>query len=62
MVFFLFFPENRIRYFMQQETICMKCQILFSGKNIYKKIFQNVVCWIFTQSAKRGGDSSAYQP
>ena len=25
-----------------KETICMKCQILFSRKN--KKIFQNVVC------------------
>ena len=40
--FFLFFPENRIWYFMQidiscklspLETVCMKCQILFSGKN-----------------------------
>ena len=29
MIFFLIFPENRIR----QETICMKCQILFPGKN-----------------------------
>ena len=51
MLFFLFFPENRIWHFMQivslgdnlhemsnpvfweKETICMKCQILFSGKN-----------------------------
>ena len=37
-IFFLFFsPENRIWYFMQtvnpMETICMKCQIQFSGKN-----------------------------
>ena len=36
MLFFLFFPENRIWHFMQivsLETICMKCQILISGKN-----------------------------
>ena len=32
MIFFLFFPENRIRHFIK-ETICMKCHILFSGKN-----------------------------
>ena len=24
-----------------------KCEILFSGKNKKKKIFQNVVCWNF---------------
>ena len=28
-IFFLFFPENN----KSLETICMKCQILFSGKN-----------------------------
>ena len=28
-----------------KETICMKCQSLYSGK--IWKIFQNVVCWIF---------------
>ena len=33
MIFFSFSLENRIRYFMQKETICMKRQILFSGKN-----------------------------
>ena len=36
--FFLFYPENRIWYFMQiasNETFCMKCQILFSGKKKY---------------------------
>ena len=27
------FPENRIWHFMQIVSICMKCQILFSGKN-----------------------------
>ena len=34
-IFFLFFSENRLWHFMQivQETICMKCQSLFSGKN-----------------------------
>ena len=30
----------------------MKCQNLFSGKNKKKYIFQNVVCWKFTQNAK----------
>ena len=40
MIFLLFFPENRIWHFLQivsitpLEAICMKCQILFSGKNI----------------------------
>ena len=32
----IFSPENRIRHFMQtvsKEKICMKCQILFAGKN-----------------------------
>ena len=34
--FFLLFPENRIWHFMQlvSLTICMECQILFSGKNL----------------------------
>ena len=33
-IFFLFFPENGIWYFMQiGDTIYMKYQILFSGKN-----------------------------
>ena len=27
------------------DNFCMNCQILFYGKN--KKIFQNVVCWMF---------------
>ena len=42
-IFFLFFPENRIRHFMQivSETICMKSQILFSGKN--KKNITNLL-------------------
>ena len=40
LMIFLFFPENRIWHFLQivsitpLEAICMKCQILFSGKNI----------------------------
>ena len=44
MINFLFFPENRIWYFMQiasigpLQTICMKCQNLFQGK--LRKIFQ----------------------
>ena len=33
-----------------EETICMKCEILFSGK--IKKIFQNVVCWSFYLACK----------
>ena len=33
------------------ETICMKCQILFSGKN-KKKCHQFVVCWINPESDK----------
>ena len=33
--FLLFSPENRNTHFMQiVSTICMKCQILFSGENI----------------------------
>ena len=34
----IFFHEYRFSHFMQIETICMKCQILFSGKN-EKNIF-----------------------
>ena len=30
------------------ETICMKCQSLFSGKN--NKIFEIVICWFFLPS------------
>ena len=44
MKFFLFFLKNRD--LTPQETICMKCQILFSRKN-NKKIFQNTVYWTF---------------
>ena len=40
-VFFLFFPEK-------QETICMKCQILFSGKN--KK---NIINWPSAENSQR---------
>ena len=35
----------------QLETICMKCQFLFSGK-IRKKYDQCVVCWNSPESAK----------
>ena len=44
-IFFLFFPENSFDIsckLSSLETICMKYQNLFSGKN--KKIFQTVVC------------------
>ena len=33
------------------ETICMKCQILVSGKN-KKKYHQYVICWISPESGK----------
>ena len=33
-----------------KETVCMKCQILFSRIN--KKIFQNVICWNFYPACK----------
>ena len=41
MIIFLFYPQNRLWYFMQTVslTVCMKCQILFSGKN-KKKYFK----------------------
>ena len=38
--FHIFFSENNIGHFMQTvflETVCMKCQILFSEKNNNKK-------------------------
>ena len=53
MMFFLFFSENRVWHFIklsQMETICMKCQNLFSGKN--KKKYFKMSSEIFTQSAK----------
>ena len=34
------------------ETVCIKCQILFSGKNKKKKNFKMLLAEIFTQSAK----------
>ena len=30
---FLFFPENRLTLCLYWRTICIKCQILFSGEN-----------------------------
>ena len=66
MIFFLFFPENRIRHFMQivsktrfdflcklspMETICINCQILFPGKN-KKNISICCLLNFFTQQAK----------
>ena len=54
--FFLFFPENRIWHFMQIVSIgdksCLKCQILFSGKN-KKRYFKMSSAQNFTQSGKR---------
>ena len=42
----MFFPENRNWHFMQTvSTICIKFQILFSGKKI-RKIWKSV-CWKF---------------
>ena len=34
------------------ETICLESQILFSGKNKKKKMFQIVVCWNFYPACK----------
>ena len=46
MIFFLFFTIKQVLTFVcklsPMETICMKCQTLFSGK--IRKIFQTVVC------------------
>ena len=38
-------------YFSSMETICIKCQILFSGKN-KKRYHQFVICWISPESIK----------
>ena len=46
----IYFPENRNWNFMQTK-VCIKCQILFSGKN-KKKYHQFVVCWISPVSCK----------
>ena len=42
---FLIFHKNWVWHFMEIETVCMKCQNLFSGK--IRKIFQNAVCFNF---------------
>ena len=53
--FFYHFPQN-IRFYISckllPQTICMKSQTLFSGKN-KKKMFKNVICWDFYQSILR---------
>ena len=54
MTFLLFFQENMIWLFMQivlLETICMKCQNLFLGKN-KKKYLKMWPAEFFTQSAR----------
>ena len=38
---------------LQIETICMRCQILFSGQDKKKKYFKRSSAENFTQSAKR---------
>ena len=48
MIFFLFFPENRIG---EMEIVCMKCQILLSGKK--NKHLKMSSAENFTQNAKR---------
>ena len=45
-------------FFLEKETICMKCQILFSRKN-KKKCFKMSSAEIFTQYAKYFKMSSA---
>ena len=51
-LFFLLFPENMTRHFMQivsiGDIICIKCQILFSGEN--KK---NIINLLSTELAQR---------
>ena len=47
-LFFLFFPGNKIRHFMQTvSNVSKKCQILFSGKN--KKNIINLLSAEFAQ-------------
>ena len=53
MVFFLFFPRKHDLTFHANcllETICMKCQVLFSGES--KKYFKMSSAQLFTQHAK----------
>ena len=40
-IFFLVFPETEALMF-RANSVCMKCQSLFSGK--IRKVFRNVVC------------------
>ena len=54
MIFFFFFRENKINNsgkLSSLETVCMKCQNLFSGKN-KKKCFSMLSVENFIQSAK----------
>ena len=50
-LFFLFSSENSFWYFMQIETVCIKCQSLFFGEN-KKKYFKMSSTGFFTQHAK----------
>ena len=59
-IFYLFFSENRLWHFMlivSLETVCTKCQILFSWKNeiffFFFFFFKMSSAENFTQSAKR---------
>ena len=45
MIYFLFFPENRIWYFMQRREFARNVISYFMRK--IRKLFQIVVCWIF---------------
>ena len=52
--FEIFFPENKIWHFMQlspKETICMKCHMLFSGKN--KKNIINLSIKLSAENVQR---------
>ena len=52
-IFFLFFPEKGFDISCKvssKETICMKCQILFSGKN--KKNKKNIINLSSAESAQ----------
>ena len=55
-IFFLFFLENWFDILCKlspMETICIKCQILFSGENTWKKkMSQFITCRISQESGK----------
>ena len=49
-IFFLFFPENRIWHFMQRDSFCIKCKILFF---FFLKNKKNIVNLSSAENAQR---------